>query len=200
MLQFNGRPVRWFGVGDPDDIGPGITNLQATIKQYSGRITNPSKAVADLQAAGNMAVSTVGPAIDALSGGNPDVMKRTQAAWTENKRLATVNSSGATGSDVDAAKTSAQEMIDNYQQAQNLATSLASKTGTAPATPSRSSAPAPRLPTAPSTPPASPDVPDGGGFLDWLAANKTAVAIGGAVVVAGGIAVVAATVPRRRAA
>jgi len=190
MLQFNGRPVAWFGVGAPDVIGPGIAALQAAFAQYrSPRITNPNKAVADLQAAGNAAVSVVGPAIDALSGGSPDVMKRTQLVWQKNGELA--NITGATGSDVEMAKGIVHDMIDAYQQAASLAASLASKTVP------RGSAPPPRLPGG--SPPAS-DAPQQGGFLDWFAENTTTVLlVSGAVVVVGGVALAAAARTRATA-
>lgn len=194
MLQFNGRPVSWFGVGAPDVVGPGIAALVAVAQQYaSPRITNPQKAVADLQAAGSEAVRVVGPAIDALSGGHPDVMRLTQLAWQKNGQLAGVNSSGATGSDVETAKGIVGEMITSYQQAAKLAASIAPKASAGSAQtqkPGGSSA---------MTPPV-PDAPPSGGFLDWLSANKIAVIVSGAAVVVGGGLVVAATVPRRRAA
>jgi len=180
-LQYGGRPVAGFGVGAPDVVGSGLAALQATVAQYSHRITNPSKAVADLQAAGLAAVSTVGPAIDALAGGNPEVMKLTQLAWRQNGQLAAVNSSGATGADVDAAKEIVNQMIAAYQSAR-LAV------GSAP----RSAPASPSVPDAP---------PDGGGFLDWIAAHQTALIVGGVVVAVGSVALaVADPVPRRRLA
>lgn len=192
-LQYGGRSVAGFGVGAPDVVGSGLAALQATVAQYSHRITNPSKAVADLQAAGLAAVSTVGPAIDALAGGNPEVMKLTQLAWRQNGQLAAVNSSGATGADVDAAKEIVNQMIAAYQSAR-LAVGSAPRS--APA-----SAPVPGRSLAPSAPPATPDAPpDGGGFLDWIAAHQTALVVGGVVAAVGSVALVAASVPRRRLA
>src|SRR5271166_4093831 len=89
-IQRDGRPVRWFGVGAPPDAGAGIATLQAAAAQ-------PGVTVAQLQAAGNAAVGAVGPALDTLSGSNPDVMKLTQQAWQLNGKL-------ATQADVDTAK------------------------------------------------------------------------------------------------
>jgi hypothetical protein len=190
-LRYGGRPVSWFGVGAPDAIGPGIAALQATVAQYSHRITNPGRAVADLQAAGNAAVSAVGPAIDALSGGNPDVMKLTQLAWRQNARLAAASSSGATGSDVDAVKEIVNQMIASYQEAARLAASSAPRTAAGPATASRpgGSMTPPRAPPAAPTPP--PD--DGSDTATWIA-----VGVGVFVLVVGGVVV--ATSRQRSAA
>jgi len=194
-LQYGGQPVAGFGVGAPDVVGSGLAALQATVAQYSHRITNPSKAVADLQAAGLAAVSTVGPAIEALAGGNPDVMKLTQLAWRQNGQLAAVNSSGATGADVDVAKEIVNQMIAAYHQSARLAVGSAPRS--APA-----SASAPGRSLVPSASPSVPDAPpDGGGFLDWVAAHQTALVVGGVVAAVGSVALaVAASVPRRRLA
>lgn len=190
-LQFGGRTVPGFGLGAPDVVGPGIAALQAAVAQYGGPgITNPSGAVAGLQAAGNAAVGVVGPAIDAMSGGSPDIMKMTQWAWQQNGKLATVNSSGAaTQADVDAAKAIVGQMITFYQQASRLAASLpTSASGSTPIPVSggnRSS----QVPTT--TPPTDSTVPVPS---PW----PTLLAIGGAVVVVvGGVAV---AVARSRAA
>jgi hypothetical protein len=187
-LQFGGRPVPWFGLGAPDAIGPGIAALQAAVAQYGGPgITNPSGAVAGLQAAGNAAVGAVGPAIDAMSGGSPDIMKMTQWAWQQNGKLAAVNSSGsATQADVDAAKAIIGQMITFYQQASKLAASLPTSASSIPVSgggrPSQVPATAP--PVDSTVPVPSP----------W----PTLLAIGGAVVVVvGGVAV---AVARSRAA
>jgi hypothetical protein len=140
-LRFRGLPVAWLGVGAPDVVGPGIAALQAAVTQYGGAgITNPDGALQGLKDAGNAAVGTVGPAIDALSGGSPDVMKITHFAWMENAKLASLpmakekhvvdlpdtgvnDSVAATQDDVDAASKNVQNMIGFYQQAQRLAAS-----------------------------------------------------------------------------
>lgn len=168
-LRYNGRPVAGFGVGAPDVVGPGIAALEAAVAQYGGAgITNPGGAVAGLQAAGSAAVGAVGPAIDALSGGNPDVMKMTQWAWQQNGKLAAVDSSGAaTQSDVDAAKAIAAQMLTYYQQASRLA---ASQPKAAPAahSPRPSPAPAPAATTAaPVAPPSPPRPPRPAGTTRW---------------------------------
>jgi hypothetical protein len=182
MLQYNGRRVAGFGVGAFDAIGPGIANLQATVAQYSHRITNPSRAVADLQAAGNAAISAVGPALDALSGGNPDVMRLTQLAWRQNGQLAAVNNSGATGSDVDAAREIVNQMIASYQSAK-LAAGSVPRSGPVP-TPGRSAVTAPPPPAASSTPSADDD--DKSSTWTWVAvgAGVLALVVGGAAIAA----------------
>ena len=177
MLQFNGRQVSWFGVGAPDAIGPGIAALQASLTQYGVPGVNRfgDAAVAGLQAAGNVAVGAVGPAIDALSGNSPDVMKLTQQAWQANGKLATVNRSDTAGqADVDAAKAIVTQMIAAYQQATRLAASLAPKIG-------------PRSGSALTAPPASPGASEDSPW--WFV---PALIVGGAVVIAGGIALVGA--------
>jgi hypothetical protein len=132
------------------DVASGIIALQQAVAQYGGPgIDNPSGAVQGLQAAGNIAVSTVGPAIDTLSGGAPDVMKVTQFAWQANAKLAGVRSGpDATQDDVKAAKAIVLDMISQYQQAQRLAASkhFVPKAAPAPVVPSGGqpmSAPAP---------------------------------------------------------
>jgi hypothetical protein len=126
MLRLNGRPVTWLGVGAPDAVGSGIATLQNAVAQYGGAgRANPGDAVAGLKAAGQAAVKTLGPAIDALSGNSPNVMNSTQLAWQQNSALASLNS-GPTGtqSDVDAAKAIVNQMISYYQQAATLATAV----------------------------------------------------------------------------
>jgi hypothetical protein len=108
-IQRGGRPVQGFGVGATTDVGAGIAVLQSALAQ-------PGVTVAGLQTAGNAAVGSVGPAIDALSGSNPDVMKMTQLAWQQNGKLA-----GVKGSDVDTAKGIVSQIITLYQQAAKLA-------------------------------------------------------------------------------
>lgn len=106
-----------------DMISDGISTLQRSIP--SGAITNIGGAVAQMQAAGNAAVASVGPAIDSLSGGNADVMKITQWAWSKNGELAGINSSeSATADDLQAARAAVQQMLDWYGQASRLALSL----------------------------------------------------------------------------
>jgi len=185
-LQRGGFRVTGFGVGAPDAIGPGIAALQAAVTQYtSGTITNPGGAVAALLTAGTAAVGSVGPAIDALSGNDSTVMGATHLAWVDNDKLSRVSSdSTATQDDVTTAKNLVLDMINQYQVAQRLAASKAPKT----AGPARSS----RGASAPSaTTPAPPDtIPEPS---PWF---LPALIAGGAFLVAGGIALVAA----RRAA
>ena len=150
---------------------------------------------------------SVGPAIDALSGNDPAVMKLTQQVYQLNSQLAGVDSSEGIGqAEVNAAKGIVDKMIFAYKQASNLASSLAPKTaadtaqGTAT---SRVNIPAPspvratRGPApsaAPSTSPATiPDAPPPNRFLDWISSvNKVPLVIGGAVVLVGGVALAVA--------
>lgn len=188
-IRRGGRPVSGFGVG-ADAVGSGIAALQAAIAQYGGAsAADPVGAVAGLQTAGNAAVGAVGPAIDALSGSNPDVMKVTQSAWQQNGKLAAVNNSAsATQADVNAAKAIAQQMLTSYQQAQRLAQPAAK----APATSGSGSGP---TTTASVTPTVSApwSLNDSGTTraLLWIAGGTVA-----SVVVVGGVALVV----RRRAA
>jgi hypothetical protein len=175
-LRFGGRPVSWFGVGAPDAVAPGIASLQAAVAQSSSS-ANPAGAVAALQAAGNAAVSAVGPAIDALSGGNPDVMKVTQQAWQQNGALASLN--GGTQSDLDAATKIAQQMIAYYQQAAKLAASKAPPTKSGSAANSKSPASSSGLPAT------TPDASSSG--LDPM--TWVAIGCGAAALVVGGIIV-----------
>jgi len=206
-LRFNGRPVAWFGVGEPDVIGSGIAALETSVVQY-GRSPNFGGAVTGFQKAGAVAVNTVGPAIDSLSGGNPAVMKATQSAWQQNARLASVNNSDSAGrADVDTAKGIVDQMIFVYKQAVNLASSLAPKAADGdqgiatsrvniPSTPTPRprpkgfSSPTPQsaaVTAPPTTPPAVPDAPSDSGWL------VPALIVGGIAVAVGGVALVAAT-------
>jgi len=212
MLQFNGRRVDWFGVGAPADVvGAGIATLEGKAAQLSGgggfTPPPPPAAVAGLKAAGTAAVNTVGPAIDALSGNDPAVMKMTQQVWQLNRdQLAAVDGREGIGqADVDKAKKIVDQMVFSYKQAANLASSLAPKTaadpgqgtatsrvnipasspGRAPAPRSggSSSAPAPPPPAASLTPSAD---DDDSSTWTWVAvgAGILALVVGGAAVAA----------------
>lgn len=179
-LRFAGRPVAWLGLGAPDAVGSGIAALQTALAQLGGAGMSPSGSISGLQAAGLAAVQSLGPVIDALSGGNSDVMKLTQAAWQQNGKLAAiVSSDAAPQSAVDSAKAIATQMLQYYQQAAKLAASKA--------------------------PPGSvPDaLPPPTGLLAWLGTLsptvKTAASVGAAVVLVGGAAAAVAA-SRRRAA
>lgn len=166
MLQYNGRRVMGFGVGAPDSIGSGIAALQAALAQVAGA-DNPREAVSSLRNAGNAAVGSVGPAIDALSGSDPAVMQATHAAWVGNGRLATVGDSN-----VSAAQSLVSDVIRQYTEAAKLAASKRPSPGPAPAR--LAPAASPSAPAADSTP----------GILDWFADHQTEVWLGaGAVVV-----------------
>ena len=214
-LQYGGRPVQWFGVGAPDDVvNAGIAAFQGKAMQLVGgggfSPPPPNIAVAGLKAAGTAAVNAVGPAIDALSGNNPDVMRMTQQVWQLNRdRLAAVDGREGIGqADVNMAKGVVDQMIFTYKQAANLASSLAPKTaadGTATSRINVTSGPAPsswRAParpggsmTPPLAPPAAPTPPpdDGGDTATWIA-----VGVGVFVLVVGGVVV--ATSRQRSAA
>ncbi len=157
-LRFRGRPVAWLGVGDPDAVGPGIAALQAAVTQYGGAgITNPSGAVVAFQAAGNAAVGSVGPAIDARSGNDPTVMGATHLAWVDNGKLANINAGPtAAQSDVDAAKAIVADMVNQYQVAQRLAASkVSAATGSTQASASKTTsgtAPKIQMPATITTP------------------------------------------------
>jgi hypothetical protein len=69
-----------------------------------------SASLSDLQLAGNISVQVTGPAIDQLSGSNPDVMSLTHQAWVKNGDLA-----GAT--DLGSARNSFMQMTSLYTQA-----------------------------------------------------------------------------------
>ncbi|HEY6357727.1 MAG TPA: hypothetical protein VIX35_05760, partial [Vicinamibacterales bacterium] len=181
-LCFGGRPVRWFGLGD-DTINSGIAALQAAITQFGGPgITNPGGAVEGLHEAGNAAVGSLGPAIDALSGGSDDVKKITGWAWTQNSKLSLVpRDSTATQADVDSAKGMVNQMIAWYQQAARLATSKP-PTAPPPATRTQSATPPPaaRTPSAAPPPSASPPTPppDDTAMSPWAIAG---IAVGAVV-------------------
>jgi hypothetical protein len=192
MLRLNGRPVAWLGVGAPDAVGPGIAALQSAIAQYGGAgRANPGDAVAGLQAAGQAAVKTLGPDIDAMSGNSPNVMNSTQLAWQQNSALAALNS-GPTGtqSDVDAAKAIVNQMITYYQQAASLAASPTP--GVAPALPPKTSGSSSKSATSP-----TPSVDPSDGFFGWLASNRAPLLAAGGAAVVGGVALVA--IARHRA-
>ena len=206
-LRYGGRRVSGFGVGAPDVIGPGIKALQTAVAQVSGEggftLPRPFNAVISLQAAGTAAVNAVGPAIDALSGNNPDVMRLTQGVWQQNKQLADVDHREGIGqADVDKAKKIVGQMVYDYIAAANLASSLVPKTTAAtggatashPNNPRASRAPASAsTPTAPPAPPTAPPDDSIPVTSPWLVPTL----IGGAVLLVGGVALVAAT---RRAA
>ncbi len=108
-----------------------IATLQAVYNQFKGSgITNFGGAVSALQAAGNAAVNSIGPAIDALSGGSSDVMKITQWAWAKNGTLAGETSDdSATQASLTSALSDVSQMLAWYNQANRLA---ASKVSVAP--------------------------------------------------------------------
>ena len=132
--------------------------------------------------AGTAVVSTVGPAIDALSGNDPKVMRATQLVWLQNSKLAGVDSRAGIGrADVDTAKGIVNEMIFAYKAASNLAASLAPKAaGPVPASRPGGSTTPPAAPAAAPAPPAD----DGGNTATWIA-----VAAGVFVLVVGGVIV-----------
>jgi hypothetical protein len=103
------------------DIPGGIAALTGAIAQASTN-SNLGAAVSTLQAAGNAAVGDVGPAIDSLSGNDPNVTSLTQFAWNLNGNLSAVaNDSSASSDDVTSASAIVSHMIDLYQQALALA-------------------------------------------------------------------------------
>ena len=187
MLRLNGRPVTWLGVGAPDAVGSGIATLQNAVAQYGGAgRANPGDAVAGLKAAGQAAVKTLGPAIDALSGNSPNVMNSTQLAWQQNSALASLNS-GPTGtqSDVDAAKAIVNQMISYYQQAATLATAVTP--GVAPKQLGPSSSPKGSATPGMSPPDTSP--PSSGiDTTTWIAigCGVAAIVVGGIIVARSG--------------
>ena len=74
------------------------------------------------QRAGQQGASVVGPAIDQLSGGNPQTTTLTHRAWGNNGLLANINSGdSATKADADAAKRLVDSMIQDLQTALNIA-------------------------------------------------------------------------------
>ena len=74
------------------------------------------------QRAGQQGASVVGPAIDQLSGGNPQTTTLTHRAWGNNGLLANINSGdSATKEDADAAKRFVDSMIQDLQTALNIA-------------------------------------------------------------------------------
>jgi hypothetical protein len=104
-------------------------------------MTDPVQALADMRAtaikgevAGNwndvvatykragQQVTVVGPAIDQLSGGNPQTATLTHRAWSNNGLLQDLNSSpSATKDDADAAKRFVDSMLADLQVALNIA-------------------------------------------------------------------------------
>jgi hypothetical protein len=138
-------------------IDTGISVLNNAVRDNSGStIANPGGAVANLQAAGNVAVTSVGPAIDQLSGSDPKTMAVTQMAWVENGKLAGVNNgASATAADVASAAASVTQIATLYGKAQRLAQSLGYKP------PPAAKAPAYTPPTTPyyAPPPSMPDAP-----------------------------------------
>jgi hypothetical protein len=109
-----------------DLISDGIAGLQGAATQYGGsNINNPGGAIAALQSAGAAAVKVVGPAIDALSGGDPQVAQVTQGVWQKNGFLAGINAGdSATQSDLTSAVSIVQWMASQYAVGSRLAKSL----------------------------------------------------------------------------
>lgn len=198
-LQYGGRPVAWLGLGTPaDDVAAGITALQNAI---TASAATPGAAVAALQTAGNTAVTSLGPAIDKLSGGDPNVMNLTQQAWQQNGALAVIDSSSAaTQSVADSAKAIASQMVQYYQQAAKAAAkSAAAAPAQSPA--QQTNARQPKA-ASPADVPKAPDTPAASSsFTDWVKAHQTPLAVGGAVVAGGAIlaAVLSASAPKRAA-
>lgn len=139
-------------------IDTGISVLNNAVRDNSGStITNPGGAVANLQAAGNVAVTSVGPAIDQLSGSDPKTMAVTHMAWVENGKLAGVNNgANATATDVASAAASVTQIATLYGQAQRLAQSLGYKPP--PSAKAPTYAPPPTTPYY-APPPPMPDAP-----------------------------------------
>jgi hypothetical protein len=106
-------------------IDDGISHLRVAIYQNTGAgINNIGGAIQALQAAGNEVVGSVGPAIDSLAGGAPDVMKMTHWAWVKNAEMAGIrNTDTARPDDLLAAGAAAKQMLDWYSQAYRLAQS-----------------------------------------------------------------------------
>jgi hypothetical protein len=139
-------------------IDTGISVLNNAVRDNSGStVTNPGGAVANLQAAGNVAVTSVGPAIDQLSGSDPKTMAVTHMAWVENGKLAGVNNgANATATDVASASASVTQIATLYGQAQRLAQSLGYKPP--PSAKAPTYAPPPTTPYY-APPPPMPDAP-----------------------------------------
>jgi hypothetical protein len=98
-----------------------LANMRATASK--GEVAgNWDDVVKVYKAAGQQGASVVGPAIDQLSGGNPQTTTLTHRAWVNNGLLANINSSdSATKEDADAAKRLCDSMIQDLQWALNLA-------------------------------------------------------------------------------
>ena len=109
-----------------DLVSDGIAGLQSAVTQYGGgNITNPGGAIAALQAAGAAAVKVVGPAIDTLSGGDPQTSRVTQGVWQQNGILAGINNGdSATQSDLTGAVGIVRGMASQYTVGARLAASL----------------------------------------------------------------------------
>jgi hypothetical protein len=172
-------------------IDSDLASIQSTIGQYSGTTgAGYGTAVAAMQAAGNHAASSTGPAIDALSGSNPAVMAITQMAWQGNASLAALPADDSASQDtVDAAASMLGGMLSQYTSAYQQASALgatptpvgmASLTGklaqlsalqkAVPRSPAAAGRPAPTAPFVP--PPAATPAPSytkplliGGGVL-----------------------------------
>jgi hypothetical protein len=114
-------------------IDSDIAALQATLAQFSTGITNFGGAIQAMQTAGNAAVGSIGPAIDALAAGNSQVMTITQRVWTRNGALAGVTSGdSATQDDLSSAKSILGDMVSQYGVAYRLAKSLGAPAKAAP--------------------------------------------------------------------
>lgn len=137
-----------------------INNLQSVIAQNSGDSINDfGGAIQNLQSAGNNAVGSIGPAIDKLSGGNPQVMTMTQWAWQKNGTLASVKSDdSASKDDLSSAVSMLKQMVDWYGQAYRLALSLQHAQAATPAPSPHQTVyqPPPAKPVTPPAPPINP--------------------------------------------
>jgi hypothetical protein len=103
-----------------------ISHLRIALHNGSDpTINNFGGAVQALQAAGNEAATLLGPKIDSLSGGNANVMRMTQWAWSKNGHLNSLpNTDLATKDTLSSAVVDIRQMLDWYSQAHRLAQSI----------------------------------------------------------------------------
>jgi hypothetical protein len=105
-------------LGNPTGLGDAAGDLAAFNLMVSNGDTalaagNYDTAVQDYQAAGSAGAVTIGPEIDAQTGGAST--SYTQHAWTANGQLAAIPSSGATAANAQAAQLLAHNMQSWYQ-------------------------------------------------------------------------------------
>ena len=157
-------------------IDSDISALQATLNQFASGVTNFSGAIQAMQTAGNAAVGSIGPAIDALAAGDSKVMTITQRVWTRNGALAGVTSGdSATQDDLNSAKAILGDMTSQYGVAYRLAKSLGAPKAVAPR-----AAPPPAMRLKPDVG-LSPALPTGGGAAGLVTTGPTALASPGGV-------------------